>query len=204
MKGAGGTHTVERARRMRKHQRREQLLATALTMIREEGAHELTLATLAAKAGVTKPITYEHFQTREGLLVSLYQTLDSRHTAAAKRALAQCTGSLQDAAEVIAAAYIDCALEAGPEGAAIETALAASGVNEGVRRAQEVKYVELYTQSLGPFVRASASETRSLMIALVGASDALARDAASGRTARADAVATLSSLILHAVRASSA
>jgi AcrR family transcriptional regulator len=189
---------------MRKHQRREQLLATALTMIREEGAHELTLATLAAKAGVTKPITYEHFQTREGLLISLYQALDSRHTAAATRALAQCTGSLQDAAEVIAAAYIDCALEAGPEGAAIETALAASGVNEGVRRAQEVKYVELYTQSLGPFVRASASETRSLMIALVGASDALARDAASGRTARADVVATLSSLILHAVRASSA
>ena len=171
-----------------------------MQMIREEGAQTLTLATLAARAGVTKPVAYEHFQTREGLLVSLYQALDVRHTAAAKEALARCTGSLHQTANVIAAAYVDCALEAGIEGAAIEIALAAIGAADGVRHAQEARYVDLYTQALRPFVRVPAENARALMIALVGASDALARDAASGKTSRALAATTLSGLIVQALQ----
>jgi len=42
---------------------RRQLLAIALVIVREEGADRLTLGHLAARAGVSKPITYEHFGT---------------------------------------------------------------------------------------------------------------------------------------------
>ncbi|MBC8136296.1 MAG: helix-turn-helix transcriptional regulator, partial [Fibrella sp.] len=56
---------------MSKAQRREQLLQVAYEIIRSEGTDELTLARVAEQAGVTKPIAYEHFGSRSGLLIAL-------------------------------------------------------------------------------------------------------------------------------------
>jgi AcrR family transcriptional regulator len=42
--------------RLSKAERRQQLLDTALAIVREEGADRLTLGHLAARAGVSKPI----------------------------------------------------------------------------------------------------------------------------------------------------
>ena len=52
------------SRRLSKAERRQQLLDTALRIVREEGADRLTLGHLAIRAGVSKPVTYEHFGTR--------------------------------------------------------------------------------------------------------------------------------------------
>ncbi|MHC8285601.1 helix-turn-helix domain-containing protein [Pseudomonas sp. XS1P51] len=38
------------------------------------GTDALTLATLAERAGVTKPVAYEHFRTRSGLLITHLST----------------------------------------------------------------------------------------------------------------------------------
>ncbi len=49
--------------RLSKAERRCQLLDIALVIIREKGADRLTLGHLAVRAGVSKPITHEHFNT---------------------------------------------------------------------------------------------------------------------------------------------
>ena len=65
-----------KAGRLAKPARREQLLDTALTLVREQGTDGLTLATLAEAAGVSRPIVYDHFGTRPELLLALYRQLD--------------------------------------------------------------------------------------------------------------------------------
>ncbi|HAC69990.1 MAG TPA: TetR family transcriptional regulator, partial [Pseudomonas sp.] len=52
------------------------MLETARFIAREEGADRLTLGHLAVRAGVSKPVVYEHFGTRSGLLIELYRWLD--------------------------------------------------------------------------------------------------------------------------------
>src|SRR5689334_13006179 len=62
---------TEANKRLSKTERRAQLLAVARDIVRESGSDALTLASLAERAGVTRPIAYEHFETRAGLLVAL-------------------------------------------------------------------------------------------------------------------------------------
>jgi AcrR family transcriptional regulator len=65
-----------------------QLLDVAWQLVREEGTEGLSLGRLAEQAGVTKPVVYDHFETRTGLLVALYQEYDARQTAMLDNALA--------------------------------------------------------------------------------------------------------------------
>jgi AcrR family transcriptional regulator len=73
-------------------QRRRQLLDVAWQLVREEGTEGLSLGRLAEQAGVTKPVVYDHFETRTGLLVALYQEYDARQTAMLDSALAGGSG----------------------------------------------------------------------------------------------------------------
>lgn len=188
-----------KARRLPKAERRRQLLDLALAIVREQGAGALTLATLAARAGVTKPVAYEHFTTREGLLFALYQSFDRSHAEAAQLALARCSGSLGDVAGVIAAAYIDCAVAAGRECSEIEAALAAIEGADAVQHRQQDRYVALYRNALGTFLTGPRTRTHGLLVALVGAADALAAEVRVGRAARRTNVGVLAAMIVSAV-----
>lgn len=66
------------SKRMDKEARREQLLSIAVSIIESRGADALTLASVAEEAGVTKPIAYNHFETKENLLKQIYQDIDNR------------------------------------------------------------------------------------------------------------------------------
>ena len=68
-----------KSRKLAKPERRAQLIETAKAILRECGADALTLGHLAERAGVSKPIAYEHFGTREGLLIALSQEIEDRH-----------------------------------------------------------------------------------------------------------------------------
>ena len=103
------------ARKLPKAERRDQLLDTALTIVREEGTDALTLGHLAERAGVSKPIAYEHFGTRSGLLIALYERIDDRQVAALLQALERTPRRLGDVARVMSDAYMACYLTAGPE-----------------------------------------------------------------------------------------
>ena len=74
-------------RRLSREDRQRQLLDVAWQLVRAEGTDALTLGRLAEHAGVTKPVVYDHFSTRSGLLAALYQDFDARQTALMDAAL---------------------------------------------------------------------------------------------------------------------
>ena len=46
-------------------ERREQLLETALHVIARQGFHQTSMDDVAKKAGVTKPVLYQHFESKQ-------------------------------------------------------------------------------------------------------------------------------------------
>ena len=116
-------------RRMAKADRRRHLLDAASEIIRTQGSDALTLAHVAERCGVTKPVAYQHFRTRSGLLMALYRDLGNSHSAAVSDALSRHAArpiALSDVTEILSTAFIDCVLENGVQYSAISAALAAS------------------------------------------------------------------------------
>ncbi len=87
-------HTAARARspRMTGRQRREQLVSVGRAVFATRGYDASTVEEIAAKAGVSKPIVYEHFGGKEGL----YAVIVDRETETLLRALEE---ALADARE---------------------------------------------------------------------------------------------------------
>jgi AcrR family transcriptional regulator len=67
------------ARRMSAAERRIQLLEVTKAMVGAEGFHAVTIEAVARRAGVSRPVVYEHFGDLHGLLDALIDLLS--HTA---------------------------------------------------------------------------------------------------------------------------
>ncbi len=180
---------------MSKPDRRRQLLETAQGIVSEAGTEALTLQTLAERAGVTKPIAYEHFGSREGALIALYKRLDDEQINAAREALAQAPGTLDAVCQIIAASYIDCCVKLGPAFGAISAALEGSDEMHAVKTELRDTYLSKIRAALKPFVTLSPAKARALIIGFLGAADALGAEAAAGRLPRKTAVAVLAQLM---------
>ncbi|GAA1071033.1 TetR/AcrR family transcriptional regulator [Tsukamurella spumae] len=61
------TSTAKPRKRMTAAQRRNQLVDTARSVFADRGYAAATIEEVAAKAGVSKPVVYEHFGGKEGL-----------------------------------------------------------------------------------------------------------------------------------------
>ncbi|KRD75893.1 TetR/AcrR family transcriptional regulator [Lysobacter sp. Root983] len=183
------------ARRLRKPERREQLLETAFAIVREQGSDALTLGYLAERAGVSKPIAYEHFQTRAGLLIAMYRHLDQRQAAALERSFERLPRRLGDAARMLAEAYLRCYTTAGPEYPAIVAALKGDESMEREQQRLIDDYVARYRDALAPYSSLPASELQLRCVGIIGAGDAIAQQWQRGRIDEATAAATLASLI---------
>lgn len=188
-------------RRLPRNERRAQLLDTAAAIVRAEGTEALTLARLAEQAGVTKPVAYSHFETRAGLLVALYRDIDARQTEAVKAALEAKARTFEDTVAILAAAYVDCVLEAGREFGAIAAALAATEEMDDFRNTLRDEYVELYRGALAKYAALPGHAGKAVMLGLIGAADTLSQAAAAGRMSRQDAVSALTRIMLGALRA---
>ncbi|SDX93947.1 TetR/AcrR family transcriptional regulator [Lysobacter enzymogenes] len=190
------------AKRLPKSERREQLLETALAIVREQGTDALTLGYLAERAGVSKPIAYEHFGTRSGLLIALYRRIDERQAATAARDFERTPKRLSDVARLMGESYMSCFRTAGPECHAIFAALKGDEDMERVQRELTAGYVEFYRGLLAPYAKVDEAELHRRCVAIVGAGEALSREMSQGRVEEADAAATLAVLIeattLHA------
>ena len=115
MSSAASRRSTSTRRRLSREDRQRQLLDVAWRLVREEGTDALTLGHLAEQAGVTKPVVYDHFVTRQGLLAALYGEFDARQTALMEAALADGEPTLAGRAAVIASSYVDCVLAGGRE-----------------------------------------------------------------------------------------
>jgi AcrR family transcriptional regulator len=56
---------------MRGPERKAQLLAVARKVFGRHGFHEVSMDDVAREAGVTKPILYDHFASKEALYLAL-------------------------------------------------------------------------------------------------------------------------------------
>ncbi|NJQ07814.1 TetR/AcrR family transcriptional regulator [Streptomyces lonarensis] len=177
---------------MTKRQRRAQLLDAARELIRDAGTDEFTLARLAERAGVTKPLVYDHFGDRSGVLAELYRAFEERRRETLSRVLDDTPPRLDAVAEVVAAAYIDCCLAEGRELADVVAALAGSPALSAVRQEAEDAYLQMCREALEPL--AGPIDTAGLF-AVIGAGDALARGALAGDITAERAAAALACVV---------
>ncbi|MBO0358140.1 TetR/AcrR family transcriptional regulator [Hymenobacter sp. BT186] len=167
----------------------------ALVIIREEGADRLTLGHLATRAGVSKPIAYEHFTTRSGLLTALYKLLDEQHVQALQEALTSTHRTMQDTADVLATAYVRCSLDMGGEWHAVRAALAGNEEMGVVQQELLAGYVQLFHATLAPHSSLPPAALYRCCVGLVGAGEALSVLMLSGQCSELEAASTFSSLI---------
>ncbi|MBC3347717.1 TetR/AcrR family transcriptional regulator [Pseudomonas sp. SWRI196] len=173
-------------RRLSREDRQRQLLDVAWRLVREEGSEALTLARLAEQAGVTKPIVYDHFTTRPGLLAALYQDFDARQTALMDAALEASESTLQSRAEVIASSFVECVLLQGREIPGVIAALTSSPELERIKREYEAIFLAKCRAVLEPFAGTRALTQASLR-AMLGAAEALSNAAATGEVSADEA-----------------
>jgi AcrR family transcriptional regulator len=184
-----------------KEARRRQLLDVALVIVREEGADRLTLGHLAARAGVSKPIAYEHFGTRSGLLAELYKSLDTEQVKSLREALKGVQENLRGTADVLATAYIHCSADTGGEWQAVGAALSGSGQMGAVHQELLDGYVQLFASALEPHSTLQPAELQRCCVGLVGAGEALSMMMIGGHCSEKEAADAFSSLIQGALRA---
>lgn len=89
MKGpSSGRLRVDPTRERRKQDRRAQLLGAAIRAVEREGP-AVSVETIAAEAGITRPVLYRHFGDKAGL----YQAVVDAYTGAVAEALAPALSS---------------------------------------------------------------------------------------------------------------
>ncbi|MFC7486381.1 TetR/AcrR family transcriptional regulator [Knoellia sp. CPCC 206453] len=67
----GPAKGTPRAPRMKREERERQLLDVAESVFADHGYQDTTMETIAAAAGITKPVIYDHFGSKENLLVAV-------------------------------------------------------------------------------------------------------------------------------------
>ncbi len=184
--------------RLSREQRQRQLLDVAWRLAREEGTDALTLPRMAEEAGVTKPLIYDHFGTRNGLLTALYQDFDERQTAVIDAALEAREPTLEGTARVVATSYVDCVLAQGREIPGVLAGLAGSPELEAVKRDYQLVFIEKCRKALAAFTEAKGI-AQSGFWAMLGAADALSHAAATGEITPGQAQDELYEIIIAMV-----
>ncbi|RMX04222.1 TetR/AcrR family transcriptional regulator [Corticibacter populi] len=184
--------------RLPREQRARQLLDAAWALVRDEGSDALTLGRLAEAAGVTKPVVYDHFGTRNGLLLALYQDFDRRQTAIIDAAIAAARPTLEAKAQVIACRYVACVLTQGREIPGVLAALGGSPELAAVKRQYQRAFIEKCQVILAPFSGPQGIAPASLW-AMLGAADALSDTAIAGDITEEQARDELAQTILAMV-----
>jgi len=193
-----GTALPPVRRRLSRKERQAQLIDAARRLVREEGTDALTLGRLAQEAGVTKPVVYDHFGTRDGLLVALYRDYDTRQNATLEAVLASCGPGLAERAEVIASAYVRCVLTQGQEIPGVAAALAGAPGMDALKRGYQTDFIAKCRSVLEPLA-GGGSLTLASLWAMLGAADAVSDAAARGEIAAEEATEELRRSIISMV-----
>lgn len=183
---------------MPREARTRQLLDVAWTFIGEHGTDALTLGRLADEAGVTKPVVYDHFGTRNGLLAALYRDFDERQTVVFDDAVTAAKETLQDKARVIASSYVTCVLTQGREIPGVLAALSGSTELAAVKRQYQHTFIAKCAAVLAPYASSGGISTPA-MWAMLGAADSLSDAAVTGDITPEEAQAELERTIMAMV-----
>lgn len=139
---------MPRGTRMTGQQRREQLLGVARTLFAEKGFEATTVEDIAERAGVTRPVVYEHFGGKQGIYAVVVDREVTRLTELITAPLAT-DGSARLAAERSALAYLRY-VEDDAEGFTVLTRDAPVGAGRGTLSSVLADVAERAEQLLAP------------------------------------------------------
>ena len=83
------------SRRLTAEQRRQQLFAVALELFAQRGYRATTMDDIAERAGVTKPLLYQHFSSKRALYLELVDSIAQDVLTAIGRAVMRAEGPRQ-------------------------------------------------------------------------------------------------------------
>lgn len=195
-----GAATRATLRRLSRAERRRQLLDTAFLIVRKEGADRLTLGHLAARAGVSKPVAYDHFGTRSGLLIELYRWIDTEKVDAFRKAMTAGKQGFAETVKILATAYVQCAADTTGEFHAVGAALAGSEEKAAVLQELLDNSVQMFVSVLRPHSTLPLAELERRCVGLVGAGEALSAAMVRGQCSEVEAAGAFASLINGALR----
>ena len=193
---------LEPRRRLSREDRQRQLLDVAWRLVRNEGTEALTLGRLAEQAGVTKPVVYDHFISRPGLLAALYREFDARQTELMDAALQTSEPTLLSTATVIASSYVDCVMLQGTEIPGVIAALASTPELGKLKRKYEEVFLNKCRMAFLPFSGKGDISSASLR-AMLGAAEALSHAATNEEITPKQAMDELLEIIVAMVERSS-
>lgn len=196
-----GTAPRPALQRLPKPERRRRLLDAALLIVGQEGADCLTLGRLAARAGVSKPVVYDHFGTRSGLLIALYRWIDGVRVSEFRNAMANTELSFDETVRELATAYIRCAADKTDAFHAVGAALAGSEEKAEVFQELLDNAVRMFVAVLEPNNTLPIAELERRCVGLVGAGEALSAALVRGNGSEAEAAGVFAALIAGGLRA---
>src|SRR5512138_3470289 len=91
MAATNGAHTAGRPIRLPRSARRKQLLAAAQQVFVAQGYHAAAMDDIADRAGVSKPVLYQHFPGKLELYLALLDESAEKLTAIVRDALSSTT-----------------------------------------------------------------------------------------------------------------
>nr|WP_216668578.1 TetR/AcrR family transcriptional regulator [Cronobacter sakazakii] len=189
---------IRTRQRLSRDARHTQLIEMAWQIIREEGTEALTLGRLAERAGVTKPVVYDHFTSRSGLLAALYHEYEVRQNRKMDEAIARIQPELLPLAAVIADAYIECVLLQGREMPNVMAALTGTPELEKLRQDYAVEFISKCRTLFAP-LRADNALRDAALWAMFGAAEGLSWAVTMGAIDAAQAKAELRDAIVGMV-----
>lgn len=184
------------SKRLSKDGRRRQLLDVARGLLETEGAQELTLAVLADRAGVSKPIAYDHFGSRSGLLIAMLENMSQYYESDAEAKIAVAPKTVSAIAEIVATAYVKCALEAG---SAVTTLAAAAEADSDAReagRTMQSGHARSFQRAFDLVVDENAEHLSLIFKGLVAAANAICDDCTQDKITAQAAIDTLNHLLV--------
>jgi len=195
--------TVEKTprKRLSREARRRQLSDVAWQIVQTEGSEALTLARVGEAAGVSKPVVYDHFTTRHGLLAALYDDFDCRQTELMEAAMNAAPSQLQHKAAVLAACYVDCVMTEGREIPELISALSTSPELAAVKRHYQLDFIARCQRWFAPFA-GSSGISHAGMWGLLGGADAIAGAVARGDVAKPEGEQAITTMVLALVAGS--
>src|SRR6195256_5701759 len=106
MSSVSGTHTAGRPTRLPRSARRKQLLEAAQEVFVSNGYHAAAMDDIAVRAGVSKPVLYQHFPGKLDLYLALLDTHAEELLQRVRTALAETDDNRQRVHNVLTA-YFD-------------------------------------------------------------------------------------------------
>ncbi|MGJ9411073.1 TetR/AcrR family transcriptional regulator [Aeromicrobium sp. CF4.19] len=165
-----------RSGRLPRSARRAQLLEVALEVFVEQGYHSASMDEIAERAGVSKPVVYQHFPGKLDLYLALLETSRDTVIDAVKQALASTTDNRQRVQATMDLWFTYVA----DEGAAFRLVFESDLTNDPDVRAEVDRVIVESAQAIAEVIREDTSlpadAAQLLALSLVGMGHVAARN----------------------------